>query len=102
MCLVRIVSAAPLDGFRLRLTLTNGDVVERDVLHLMIGPVFERLRADPNEFRAVQVEGGALVWPNGADLCPDTIIWSGLPPVSAPHPGDGAPTSASAGPGHTA
>jgi len=101
MSLIRIASVAPLDGFRLRLTLTNGDVVERDVIHLLTGPVFDCVRGDPTEFRAVRVEGGTVVWPNGADLCPDTVIWGGLPPVSAPHPGDGAPTSASAVPGHT-
>ena len=88
MSLIRIASVAPLDGFRLRLTLTNGDVIERDVLHLMTGRVFEELRADPNEFRTVRVQGGTVVWRNGADLCPDTLIWGGLPPVSAAHPGD--------------
>lgn len=27
------------------------------------------------------VERGTLVWPNGADLCPDVLIWSGVPPT---------------------
>jgi len=31
----------------------------------------------------LRVEGGALVWPNGADLCPDVLIWDGLPPTDA-------------------
>ena len=24
-----------------------------------------------------------IVWPNGADLCPDVVIWGGLPPADA-------------------
>jgi len=24
-----------------------------------------------------------LVWPGGADLCPDVLIWGGLPPADA-------------------
>jgi len=26
------------------------------------------------------------VWPNGADLCPDVLIWGGLPPKSSAVP----------------
>ena len=33
------------------------------------------------EFREMRVEGGTLVWPNGANLCPDAVIWGGLPPA---------------------
>jgi hypothetical protein len=29
----------------------------------------------------MRVEAGTLVWPNGADLCSDVLIWGGLPPV---------------------
>jgi hypothetical protein len=29
----------------------------------------------------MRVEGGTLVWPNGAGLCPDVLIWGGLPPA---------------------
>ena len=29
------------------------------------------------------VEDGTLVWPNGADLCPDVLIWDGLPPANS-------------------
>jgi hypothetical protein len=83
MVLVRIRQVRPLDGFRLELTLTDGSVVERDVTVWLQGPVFEPLRADPDLFRQARVEGGTVAWPNGADLCPDVLIWGGAPPVEA-------------------
>jgi hypothetical protein len=42
--MLRIRRATALDGHRLRLTLTNGDVVERDIGALLWEPVFEPLR----------------------------------------------------------
>jgi len=83
MGLLRIQQVRPLDGFRLELTLTDGLVVERDVTAWLVGPVFEPLRADPLLFRQARVEGGTVAWPNGADLCPDVLIWGGAPPVEA-------------------
>ena len=80
MALLRITKAEPLDQFRLRLSLTDGSVIERDLRPLLKGPVFEKIRTDPKEFARVRAEDGALVWPNSADLCPDMVIWNGLPP----------------------
>jgi hypothetical protein len=84
MKLLRIVDAKPLGGLRLRLTLTDGSTIERDVTALLRGPIFERIRTDPAEFARVRVEGGTVAWPNGADLCPDVLIWNGPPPEVAP------------------
>jgi len=86
MRLLRIRLVEPLDGFRLRLTLTDGSVVERDVEPLLRGPVFEPLRNDPKRFREVHVEGGTVVWATGADLCPDVLIWGGSPPETDQRP----------------
>ena len=80
MSLLRIHEVAPLDGWRLRLTLTDGSVIERDLSGLLTGPVFEPLKANPSLFRQVRVENGTVVWQNGADLCPDVLIWGGAPP----------------------
>jgi hypothetical protein len=81
--MLRIQKVKALDGFRLELTLTDGSKVERDVATLLCGPIFEPLRTDPSLFREARVEGGTVTWPNGADLCPDVLIWGGAPPAEA-------------------
>ncbi|MBM3763630.1 MAG: DUF2442 domain-containing protein [Acidobacteria bacterium] len=83
MALVRIATVTPLSNFTVRLTLTNGDVVERDLLHLYTGPIFDSIRFSQSLFNEVRVAAGTLVWPSGADLCPDVIIWGGLPPADS-------------------
>jgi hypothetical protein len=83
MRLLRIRGAVPIGDFRVRLTLTDGQVVERDLHSLMTGPVFADIRSDEARFRELRVEDGTLVWPNGADLCPDVVIWGGLPPADS-------------------
>ena len=83
MKLVRIREARPIGNYRIELTLTDGRVVERDLGPMLAGPVFTEIRNDEARFMEVRVEGGTLIWPNGADLCPDVVIWGGLPPVDA-------------------
>ena len=83
MSLVRILDVAPLEGFRLRLTLTDGREIERDVASLLVGPIFDPIRRDRDLFCQAQAEEGTVVWPNGADLCPDVLIWGGPPPEEA-------------------
>jgi hypothetical protein len=83
MKLVRIHEARPLEDYGAQLTLTDGRVIERDLKALLVGPVFDDIRNDPTRFREMRVENGTLSWPNGADLCPDVLIWGGLPPADA-------------------
>jgi uncharacterized protein DUF2442 len=80
MALLRICAVKALEGFKLKLTLTDGSIIERDVSRLLVGPVFEPIRKDSMIFAKIRVEGGTVVWPNGADLCPDVLIWGGPPP----------------------
>jgi uncharacterized protein DUF2442 len=94
MTLVRIRAVEPLDGFRLRLHLTNDAVIERDVRPLMSGPIFEELIQDPQRFREVRAEGGTVVWSNRADMCPDVLIWGGPPPLTAEKVPESLPTPA--------
>lgn len=81
MSLIRIATVTPLPGQRLRLGLTDGTTIERDARSLLIGPIFEEIRDKPEVFAQVRVEGGTVVWPNGADVCPDVLIWGGTPPA---------------------
>ena len=78
--MLRIRQATVLDDHRLRLTLTSGDVVERDIGALLWGPVFEPLRGDQARFRSVAVRAGTVTWPGDLDLDPDVLIWGGPAP----------------------
>ncbi|MFZ1890313.1 MAG: DUF2442 domain-containing protein [Candidatus Binataceae bacterium] len=86
MALLRIREVEALEDFKLRLTLTDGSAIERDVIKLLIGPVFDLIRKDPAAFAKARIEGGTVVWPNGADLCPDVLIWGGAPPENGQRP----------------
>jgi hypothetical protein len=39
------------------------------------------IRGSKCVFREMRVEGTTLVCSDGADLCPDVLIWGGLPPA---------------------
>ncbi|MBM3752890.1 MAG: DUF2442 domain-containing protein [Acidobacteria bacterium] len=99
MTLVRIVSVKPLAGHSVELQLTTGEVVVRELTHLLNGPIFDGIRTDDARFRQVEAADGTLVWPGGADLCPDMVIWGGLPPSDSssltvlPHPPGPSPSA---------
>jgi hypothetical protein len=79
--MLRITRATPLPDHRPRLTLSNGQVVERDVSDLMWGPVFERIAASDEAFAEVSAVNGTASWPkDGADIAPETLIWNGPEP----------------------
>jgi len=84
--MLRIRSAAALEGRRLRLTLTDGSVVERDIQDLLLGPMFDRLRVDDAFFRRVRVRYGTVIWPGDVDIAPETLIWDGPDPVEGDGP----------------
>jgi hypothetical protein len=70
-----VVRLELLGGYLLRLTFTDGTVGDVDLGYLVgRGPVFEPLR-DPTYFAKVRVDadGGTIVWPNGADVAPETL-----------------------------
>ncbi len=83
MALVRISSVKPLGAFQVEITLTTGEVLRRDLGPLLNGPVFGSIRNDAAQFCQVRAEDGTLVWPGGVDLCPDVVIWGGLPPADS-------------------
>ncbi len=75
--MIRIKSAEIVKGFHVQLTFTDGSQRVVDLSSYLRGPVFEEIRQDPLIFRALQVdpELGTLVWPNGADIDPDVLIF---------------------------
>ena len=75
MPMTRIQEASALPGHRLRLVLTDGRTLEREVLDLLEGELLEPLQKDAAAFATFSVRDGAVVWANGADLCPDVLIW---------------------------
>ncbi len=67
-------------GNALRLRFDNGEVRVVDIAQITpFEGVFEPLR-DSDFFGQVRVEPdlGTIVWPNGADLCPDVLYANGL------------------------
>ena len=74
--LIRIAAVRVLGARRVELALTKGESKVVDLAPLLAGPAFDSIREDDDLFRRVRVdeEFGALVWPTGADLCPDLLI----------------------------
>ena len=73
----RLSSVVVLPERRLRVTFIDGTAGEVDMRGFLSNPkldgtVFEPLR-DPAIFAQVQVVMGAVQWPNGADLAPDSM-----------------------------
>ncbi len=78
--MIRIRSVVALSGRSLRLTLSDGSIVDRDVQDLLWGPVFDRLRSDDALFRRARARHGTVTWPGNLDLAPETLIWDGPDP----------------------
>jgi hypothetical protein len=73
--MLEVAGVEPLDGYWLRLTLSDGQVIEREIGDALSGPVFELVRSDRVVFEAVFIDGGTVAWPGNADLAPETLIW---------------------------
>jgi len=80
--MLEIRSVEPLGGRLVRLELSDGTVVDRDLTELLCGPIFEPILADEALFRRVYVDYGTLVWPGEVDIAPETLIWDGPYPRS--------------------
>ena len=78
--MLHVKAVEVLQGYWLRLTLSNGDVVERDVQDLIRGGVFEQLRQRRDLFEAAFVDGSTVAWPGEVDIAPETLIWDGPEP----------------------
>jgi hypothetical protein len=70
-----ITEVEVIEGHTVRLGFEDGTERTVDLDPYLHGPVFEEIRRDPAVFAAVRVDAdaGTIVWPNGADLAPDTL-----------------------------
>ena len=79
-----------VDGYRVELTFSDGVGGIVDLANRIVGRggVFAPLE-NPEFFRRVAVDNelGTIVWPNGADFCPDTLYgWVTGTPIQRPEP----------------
>lgn len=72
--IVHVTEVEPLGGYRLRLRFEDGASGELDFSDEAWRGVFAQL-ADPAYFDRVKLdeELGTIVWPNGADIAPETL-----------------------------
>jgi len=69
-----VVGVAVIGDYRLRLLFDDGTAGDVDFSSMKWKGVFEPL-CDPTYFAMVKVdpEAATVVWPNGADLAPETL-----------------------------
>lgn len=76
MFLSDVTGVQPLENHKLELTFADGlkAIVDMNRVIERYSGIFAAL-LDDNYFRQVQVapELGTIVWPNGADVCPDVL-----------------------------
>lgn len=70
-----LTDAQPLDDYGVRVRFADGTAADVDLSYLLdYGGVFEPLR-DASYFALLRAdaEAGTIVWPNGADIAPETL-----------------------------
>ena len=70
--MVKVISAEPLEGYKLRIQLSNG---KRGVFYVspyLEKGVFRELK-EPQYFRRVKVSFGGVMWPHEQDFSAETI-----------------------------
>jgi hypothetical protein len=80
--LISITGVEPLEGYRLRLTFSDGAVKHVDLDQLLArGGVFADIRADRRLFEQVRVkpDSRTIEWPGEVDLDPDVLYGSNEP-----------------------
>ena len=73
MAALPLVTQAEYQGeYKVRLAFNDGIEGVVDFADWLEGPVFEPVR-DADFFQRFFIEAGAIVWPNGADIAPETL-----------------------------
>lgn len=71
----QLLEAKPVDGYAVQVRFEDGTAAEVDLSYLLdYGGVFEPLH-DPSFFARLQIdeEGATIIWPNEADIAPETL-----------------------------
>ena len=71
--LIRVRAVKPCEGFTVHVTFTDGSERDIDLEPYLEGPIFEPINQNADRFHQIFVDRGALAWPNGADIDPDTL-----------------------------
>jgi Protein of unknown function (DUF2442) len=67
-----VVHAEHGGGFRVDVVFKDGSENTIDFAEWLDGPIFDALK-DVEFFKRFFVDGGTVVWPNGADIAPETL-----------------------------
>ena len=67
-----VIGAEYRDDYRIHLIFNDNSEATVDFSEWLDGPVFEPLK-DSEYFRRFFLDGGTVVWPNGADIAPETL-----------------------------
>ena len=70
--LPQVVRAEYRGGYKIYLVFSDDRQATVDFEQWLEGPVFEPLK-DEAYFQRFFLEGGTVVWPNGADIAPETL-----------------------------
>ena len=67
-----VIRATYEGGFRIHFTFSDNVKGTIDLQSWLEGPIFEPLK-DRTYFQRFFIDGGTVVWPNGADIAPETL-----------------------------
>lgn len=67
-----VIRAEYRGGYRIHVMFNDNFEKTIDFSQWLQGPIFEALK-DPNYFQRFFIDGGTIVWPNGADIAPETL-----------------------------
>lgn len=83
--MIDVTDVHVLARYVVELTFADESTRVIDLEPLLWGPMFEPLLADYGLFRQVIVDpdAGTIVWPNGADISPRTLLAESRPTVPA-------------------
>ncbi|MEB3175648.1 MAG: DUF2442 domain-containing protein [Cyanobacteriota bacterium] len=68
----RVKTVQVLPNYYLYLTFSSGEQKIYDCSHILDFGVFQELKNE-QYFKQVYVLDGTIAWPNGQDICPDTL-----------------------------